>query len=354
MSSDQSAVLSTSLVWEAGDLLPPLPLTGRRSCRVLVVDDDVLVRNRLSSLLNACEYQVETAATGMEAIAKLNADPCHIVLTDWQMPDMDGLELCRRVRLAAQDGYIYVLMLTIRDTEQDMLTGYAAGADAYLVKGAPTDEILACLEIGRRITQALPLMQPHTWEQRGLSMIDPVTGAYNLSYLVQHLPRELGRSQRYGHSLAILSCTIDGFTEFNERFGREEGDKWAREFVDRTEDGIRKGDWLARTGADRFMVVLPETSAAGARRVAQKLVQRFASHPLSTPDDPIGFTVTVEVTAVETKHDADSALRIETLLRATIGARSCSPQVAAGPSERDLAERGFEFDAPAGGKNGIN
>jgi len=297
---------------------------------------------------------VETAATGQEALTKMIADPCHIVLTDWQMPDIDGLALCRHVRLAVRDGYVYVLMLTIRDTEQDMLTGLAAGADAFLVKGAPADEILACLEIGRRITRALPMLQPHSWEQRGLSMIDPVTGAHNLSYVVQHLPRELARSQRYGHSLAILSCTIDGFHEYNERFGREEGDKWLRDFVNRSEDAIRKGDWIARTGADRFMIVLPETAPTGARRVAEKLQRRFACHPLSTPAEQIGFSVGIDVTAVETKHDVDSSLRIESLLRAAVGTGSSRQRLGGNQTTREVADYNFEFDAPAGGKNGIN
>src|SRR5271165_435477 len=354
MSSDQTAVLSTNFDWEAGDELPPLPLIGRGSCRVLVVDDDALVCARLASLLNACQYEVETAATGQEALARLSSNPFHIVLTDWEMPDMDGLELCRHVRLGVQDGYVYVLMLTIRDTEGDMLTGLAAGADAYLVKGAPTDEILACLEIGRRITQALPLLQPHTWEQRGGSMIDPVTGAHNLSYLVHHMPRELARSQRYGHALAVLNCTIDGFAEHNARFGRAASDIWARQFVNGTADCIRKGDWIARTGSDRYMIVLPETPAAGARRVAQKLEQRFARHPLSTQLNPVGFTVSTEVTTVETKHDVDGTLRIETLLQETVRAGSSNVRLDGHRSAPEIVDFSFEFDAPVGGTNGIN
>lgn len=354
MSSDQSAMLSTKVDREAGELLPPLPLNGRGSCRVLVVDDDALVRARLAALLNACEYQVETAATGQEALARLTGNPFHIVLTDWQMPDMDGLELCHQLRLAVHDGYVYVLMLTVRDTDEDKLTGLAAGADAYLVKGASTNQILASLEVGRRITLALPLLQPHTWEQRGGSMIDPVTGAHNLSYLVHHMPRELARSQRYGHALAVLSCTIDGFGEYNARFGRAAGDKWARKFINGATDCIRKGDWIARARSDRYLIVLPETPAAGARRVAQKLEQRFARHPMSTPLYPVGFTVSTEVTAVETKYDVDGALGIEALLRETVRAGSSDVRIDGRGSAPEVADFSFEFEAPVGGTHGIN
>ena len=77
---------------------------SRRPCRVLVVDDDDLVRTRLSALLKAAQYETEIAASGDEAVRIMSDNPCHIVLTDWQMPDMDGLELCRHVRNAHEEG----------------------------------------------------------------------------------------------------------------------------------------------------------------------------------------------------------------------------------------------------------
>ena len=152
-----------------------------------MVDDDDLVRERLAELLNASHFDVEVAASGADAMRVLNSTRCHIVLTDWQMPDMDGLTLCRAVRSREQDHYTYVLMLTIRDTQHDMLTGLAAGADDYLVKGAPIEEILARLEVGRRIVHANNSLNQHS----SSSNSDAATGAHDLGYLVEHLPREL-------------------------------------------------------------------------------------------------------------------------------------------------------------------
>ena len=111
----------------------------------------------------------------------LNATPCHIVLTDWQMPDMDGLALCRLVRRSAREHYVYVLMLTIRDTHQAVLTGLSAGADDYVVKGAPIEEILARLETGRRLTLTKHSVNQHL----ALSHTDPATGVTSLRYLVR-------------------------------------------------------------------------------------------------------------------------------------------------------------------------
>jgi DNA-binding response OmpR family regulator len=136
----------------AAKKLAPLRLSSANPCRVLVVDDDPLVCTRLGMLLMAAQYEVEVAASGEEALRILETVHCHIVLTDWEMPDMDGLALCRHLRLQRRESYVYILMLTIRDSAPDLLAGLAAGADDYVVKGASVNEILARLETGRRIS----------------------------------------------------------------------------------------------------------------------------------------------------------------------------------------------------------
>jgi two-component system, cell cycle response regulator len=121
-------------------------------CCVLIVDDDELIISRLSSLLEGSGYQVCTARSGEDAMRVLHATACQIVITDWHMPDMNGLDLCRNIRSRADKAYIYILMLTVRNGRSDMLAGLSAGADDYVIKGATAEEILARLEVGRRIT----------------------------------------------------------------------------------------------------------------------------------------------------------------------------------------------------------
>jgi two-component system, cell cycle response regulator len=354
LSNELSSALSTQSDEDSHHGIQVRRFAARDSCRVLVVDDDALIRERLSALLNASHYDVEVAATAAEALRILDTIHCHIVLTDWLMPDMDGLALCRVIRHRNYESYIYVLMLSIRDSQRDALTGLGAGADAYVVKGAPNNDILARLEIGRRITYEKS--HPHATSRRNLSnsQADPVTGAHNLDYLLHHLPRELARSQRHGHMLAILNCGIDGFYRFNDRFGHAAANELLRNFVAGVHRCLRKGDWLARTGGGAFLIVLPETPAKGAHRAAEKLRQLFALHPLSTPAEPIGFTVNIEVTAVDAKHDVHSAAKIQTVLSAAVRGT-----FAIQPPDTDQAGTGAtacasEPSASAGGKNGLN
>jgi DNA-binding response OmpR family regulator len=120
------------------------------SCRVLIVDDDEIVRASLASLLKRSGYDVSCAASGEEALRMLGAARYQVLLTDWQMPNMDGLELCRKVRLEHKKGDVYLIMLTMRTQGHDQLLGLAAGADEYISKAAPAAAILERLDAARR------------------------------------------------------------------------------------------------------------------------------------------------------------------------------------------------------------
>ena len=348
MRSEGAAALQAAVSVDPDGAMLIAPSGARHACRVLVVDDDDLVRERLGALLNASQYDVEMAASGAEAMRVLDTTRCHIVLTDWQMPDMDGLTLCRSVRNREQDNYTYVLMLTIRDTRHDMLTGLAAGADDYVVKGASIEEILARLEVGRRIIEANHSLN----RSSSVSYADAATGAHNLSYLVQHLSRELARSQRHGHALAVLTCAIDGHTGGPSEVPAH--DELLRAFVERSVGCIRKGDWLARTGREEFMIVLPETTAQGARCVARKLRYLFARDPLLLADESIALTVGIGATAFDPKHDPDSTRRIDALLRAAADRSNAERRLYQDRSTVEMSAFIDELEPSAPGKHGIN
>jgi two-component system cell cycle response regulator len=289
-----------------------------RSCRVLVVDDDDVARTCLSSLLKRAHYDVEVAASGVEALRVMSDTHCDIVLTDWQMPHMDGISLCRHVRLEYQDDSVYVLLLTVRATEEDRLAGFAAGADDYIVKGGPINDVLERLNTARCIAQARLSSWRWNREHGCSSTIDPLTSARSLRFFNEQFPRAIARAHRNRHALSVLSCRIDEFDEANNRFGLEAGDEALRAFVADSRHCIRNNiDWLARVGVDRFMIVLPETRFKGAARVARQLRQMFAAVPVSTPIGPIGFTVGIAVTACEPKHSLGSLPQMLDLLPPT-------------------------------------
>jgi two-component system, cell cycle response regulator len=285
-------------------------------CRVLIVDDDDIARAYLSAVLKKASYEVQVAASAEEALRVLDTSQFQIVVTDWQMPGMDGLELCRKVRLKQVDGYVYVMMLTVRESKQDMLVSMAAGADDYIVKGSSLDEILARMEVARRITHLEYSLRLSNRENRRLSVTDPLTTAHNRRYLMKYLPRELARAQRYNRPLSVLCCDIDGFKQVNDRLGHAAGDRVLQEFTVRATQCIREtSDWLARSGGDEFVIVMPETNLEGANTVANKLRRILMNPPIVMNERPLKVTVSIGVTALETRRDLSSTAPLD-LLRA--------------------------------------
>jgi two-component system cell cycle response regulator len=175
-----------------------VPIQAPLPCHVLAVDDDALTCAQLMSLLSRAGYQAHGAGSGAEALAILGETPCPIVLTDWQMPDMDGLALCRALKLGASDRYTYVMMLTIRSAAADILAGLEAGVDDYVVKGASADDLLARIAAARSATRIRHSPPIAIAQSRRLSLPDPLTGAQTSGFFTRYLALEIDRSRRRG------------------------------------------------------------------------------------------------------------------------------------------------------------
>jgi two-component system cell cycle response regulator len=187
--------------------------------KVLLVDDDELVLERLRSLVTAAGFEVETAPDASGALASLKERFTPIVIMDRNMPGMDGLALCRLIRQQEWPGYIYILLLTVQDAEEDILTGLDAGADDYLSKRSSSAQLLARLRTARRILTLEHSLKIAVEEKRRLSLTDTLTGAPNRRYFLRHLSRELKRIHRTGGYLSLMSLDIDHFKRVNDQHG---------------------------------------------------------------------------------------------------------------------------------------
>jgi len=263
---------------------------------VLVIDDDTLVLARLHELVAAAGYEVRTATGGIEALDSLKHSYSSIVVMDLNMPDMDGLELCRRIRDHAWPGYIYIMLLTARDKEKDILAGLDAGADDYLSKRTSAAQFVARLRTAKRVLSLEYWLKNALAKKRELAMTDALTGIYNRRYFIRHLSRELKRVQRFGGEVSLLLLDIDHFKRVNDTYGHLAGDIVLRQFARRVTHCLRRAtDWCARLGGDEFVVVLEGTNLAGARACAGKVRRAIASAPIETPSGVVHVTVSIGI-----------------------------------------------------------
>jgi diguanylate cyclase (GGDEF)-like protein len=267
---------------------------------VLVAEDNPVSRKLLEKALQKAGYEVVAVEDGRAALDYLKKRFCPIVLTDWMMPEMDGPDLCRAIRKSEFQGYVFVILLTAKDSKNDIIEGLEAGADDYLTKPFNPAELMARLNTGKRILELERSLRKANEEIRQLSITDPLTGAYNRGYLNDHLPQELKRTLRYGRSLSLMLCDIDHFKRVNDTYGHQAGDMVLKDFSRCLMGCIRKDlDWVARYGGEEFLIVLPETDLSGASLVGERIRKTIEAAQIDLRGKPIRVTASFGVTSIE-------------------------------------------------------
>ena len=267
--------------------------------RVLIVDDDELMIERLKDLVTTAGFEALTATDGDSALVTLATQFAPIVILDREMPGLDGLTLCRRIRATQYPGYVYIMLITAHDSEEEILAGLDAGADDYLSKRVSGTHVIARLATARRILQLEHSLKQVIEERRRLAMTDALTGCHNRRYFMNHMRRELKRTRRFGGEVSLLVFDIDHFKHLNDRYGHAAGDSVLIEFVRRVQGALpREYDWCARLGGEEFAVVLPQTGLAGGMTVAEKIRRAVAAVTIGTAAGAIEVTVSVGVSGL--------------------------------------------------------
>src|SRR6202011_1492247 len=282
---------------------------------ILLAEDDPVTRMLMTRFLKKAGYEGDALGDGAEAFDRMMHRYYPILVSDWEIPGMDGVALCKAVRNMQLDGYVYALLLTARDAKEHIIAGLEAGADDYLVKPVHEPELVARLNAGRRILALEHSLRAANERNRELSITDALTGAYNRRYLMEQLPRELERCRRYASPLSVLMCDVDHFKEINDARGHAAGDKVLQQFAARAQKSIRNNsDWVARYGGEEFLIVLPETAHEGAVHVAEKIRTLISSTPFTTRAGDAVVTASFGVASTG-PCGPDIALKVDALIR---------------------------------------
>ncbi|PID40099.1 MAG: diguanylate cyclase response regulator [Proteobacteria bacterium] len=281
---------------------------------ILVAEDDPISRRLFEKILRKEGFEVTSVENGRQALDLFRRKFFSIVLTDWQMPELEGPELCRAIRNENPDRYVFIVMLTSKGSKDDIINGLEAGADDYLTKPAHHAELVARIKTGIRILELEKSLKAAVDEIHLMSITDPLTGVYNRGYINERLPKEVRRSVRYGRQLSIIMCDIDHFKMVNDTYGHLAGDSVLKVFGQCLKDTIRQQlDWVGRFGGEEFLLVLPETDQAGAMSLAERLREAVEVCESRFENYVIPITASFGVTGCLSQQQ--SAVTAETLLQ---------------------------------------
>jgi two-component system, cell cycle response regulator len=322
--------------------------------QVLFVEDEATTAMIVQRLLQSAGYEVTVAQNGLEALDYLEKQHYPIVLTDWEMPEMDGAELCKQIRRRNYGGYTYTILLTSRTGRDNILEGLDAGADDYLTKPLDEAELLARLKTAHRVVALEQRLRAAGLEAMRMATTDPLTQVYNRRHLMSELSAELERSRRTGAPVSVIMTDIDNFKKVNDRYGHQMGDSVLKTFADTLTGCCRpQVDWVARYGGEEFVIVLPATGREGAEVLAERIRARVESTRIEGSRYALSITASFGVACDQRAWPspvtaAENLLEVadQCLYKSKHGGRN---QVTASDTiVTDVSQASFEQEAAAG------
>jgi two-component system, cell cycle response regulator len=233
--------------------------------KILIVEDEPVSRRLLEATLRRWNYEVVTTIDGREAWEVLQQPEApSLVISDWMMPDMDGLELCNKIRESGKLGYTYLIMLTARGRKEDVIEGLEAGADDYLTKPFDHEELRCRVKIGERIINL---------ERRILQLAntDSLTGVLNRRAFMERIEIEVERAIREDSPLSLIMTDLDHFKNVNDQHGHQAGDLVLQEFAEQLCALSRQYDFVGRYGGEEFAICFPGADEINVSFIAERI-----------------------------------------------------------------------------------
>jgi len=288
--------------------------------KVLVADDSAVPRLILERNLTALGHEIASAVDGDEAWTLYQSFAPDVVLSDWLMPGLDGIELCQRIRSDHVDRYTYFVLLTAMTEVEHVITAMQAGADDFMVKPLERTALQAALIGARRVTELHEQLRDQRASLERLNSLlfddarrDPLTLLGNRLRLSEDLAAAVARVERYGHTYCIALLDIDFFKRYNDHFGHQAGDLALRSVAHALAGSVRAGDMVYRYGGEEFLILLPEQTVDSAGVVLDRVRQTIQDLALPHPDNPPVDVVTISGGVAGT--DASSRISVNDWLR---------------------------------------
>jgi two-component system cell cycle response regulator len=275
--------------------------------KILIAEDNAVSRTILKKAVEKFDHECLAAEDGEKAWELYRKTPgVDVIISDWMMPGIEGLELCRLVRGEERNEYTYFIFLTSLGDRDHLLMGLEAGADDYLSKPLDRGELQVRLISASRVTalhrrlayqnNELGRLNRKLFEQ---SRKDPLTHLGNRLRLREDLETLSAQVERYGHSYCVMLCDVDFFKAYNDTYGHLAGDEVLKRVADMISENIRGGDLAYRYGGEEFLITLPEQSLESAVSTADRLLRAVENLLIPHEKNPPGVvTISLGVAAL--------------------------------------------------------
>ncbi len=262
---------------------------------ILIVDDELLIRDPLREFLELSGFQSSMASSAQEALNLIKTNEFDVVITDIMMPVMDGLELTDKIK---KEHDIDVIVMTGHTEDYSYEEAINKGASDFIFKPIRFEELL--LRLKRVIKERMLSKERHIMLQKmeHLAITDGLTNLYNSRYFYSQIELEIQRSKRYRHPLSLVLIDIDYFKDYNDTYGHLKGDKVLFKLGEIIKSHLRTMDSAYRYGGDEYTVILPATSGEEATNAAKRIHHTIAIEKFCPNPDikPISLTISAGVT----------------------------------------------------------
>ena len=282
--------------------------------RVLVADDCPIMRLRLKKHLTEWGFQPVLVNDGKQAMDALSSKFApRLAVLDWMMPIMDGPTVTKNLRQEEFGPYTYVVMLTARTEDDDLVSAFAAGIDDFLTKPFNAEELHQRLRAGQRILNLHDKLNQTLETLKFQATHDALTGIWNRSATLDALERELGRASRNLKSpeaTSIVMLDLDRFKSINDTHGHLAGDKVLVSVGEVIRRSLRSYDYVGRYGGEEFIVILPSTAREQVEIVVERIRSNIEKTPVDIGDKSIHVTASLGVATANRDADVEKLIKI--------------------------------------------
>jgi len=279
--------------------------------KILLAEDSSFYCRMITDQLKEWGFEFVCARSGNEAWKILSKqDAPRLALLDWVLPDIEGIELCRRLRNRPEgEHYTYTVLLTAKTEKEEMLRAMDAGADDFLAKPFDPLELKARLLVGKRILELQEKLVSANSALAFAATHDFLTRIWNRAEILAFLKRELSRARRDSTTVGLILVDVDHFKKVNDQFGHQAGDVVLQEVARRFSHCVREYDGIGRYGGEEFLVILTGCDMATTVRRANDIRTAISTEPVPLPQGSLSVSVSMGVSVAEASEDIELLLR---------------------------------------------